>query len=62
MEFFINSLSSHIWIEVFSTISRDLDIIAKFQDSFHHFIDSGQVWALFIGLVLGYIFRSFTSY
>ncbi|MEM9138153.1 MAG: hypothetical protein AAGB01_12530 [Cyanobacteria bacterium P01_F01_bin.42] len=27
-----------------------------------NFIESGQVWALGIGFVLGYIFRSFTSY
>lgn len=27
-----------------------------------NFIESGQVWALGIGFVLGYIFRSLTSY
>ena len=37
------------------------DIIAKFQKSFRNFIESGQVWALGIGFVLGYMFRTFTS-
>lgn len=32
------------------------------QDAFNNFIESGQVWALGIGLILGYIIRSFTAY
>ncbi|MCM1984354.1 hypothetical protein [Lyngbya confervoides] len=30
--------------------------------AFNNFIESGQVWALGIGFVLGYIVRSFTAY
>lgn len=41
---------------------KDTDVIAQFQQSFKHFVESGQVWALVIGLVLGYLFRGFTSY
>ncbi len=37
------------------------DIIGKFQKSFRNFVESGQVWALGIGFVLGYLFRTFTS-
>lgn len=39
-----------------------IDVIAQMQDSFNHFIYSGQVWALAIGVVLGYLFRTFTAY
>lgn len=30
--------------------------------SFNRFVKSGQLWALLIGIVVGYVFRSFTSY
>lgn len=32
------------------------------QGAWDNFIQSGQVWALLIGFVVGYIFRSITSY
>ncbi|WP_013323162.1 hypothetical protein [Gloeothece verrucosa] len=41
---------------------KDTDVIAQFQQSFKHFVQSGQVWALLIGVVIGYLFRGFTSY
>ena len=40
----------------------DPDVLGKMQDAWTNFIDSGQVWALLIGLFIGYVFRSFTSY
>ena len=41
---------------------RDVDIIRDMKNAWDNFIDSGQVWALGIGLVLGYMLRSLTSY
>lgn len=35
---------------------------ADLQGAWDNFIQSGQVWALLIGFVVGYIFRSITSY
>lgn len=32
------------------------------QGAWNNFIQSGQVWALLIGIIVGYMFRSFTSY
>ena len=32
------------------------------QKAFNNFVKSGQVWALLIGIILGYLFRSLTSY
>ena len=31
-------------------------------DAWDNFIESGQVWALLIGIIIGYIFRSITAY
>lgn len=40
----------------------DADLVAEFQKSFKHFVDSGQVWAMLIGVIIGYVFRSFSTY
>jgi hypothetical protein len=50
--------------------SSGLTIAQTFQDnlfsnvgrSWDNFIRSGQVWALIIGFVIGYIFRGFSAY
>lgn len=34
----------------------------NFEGAFNNFVQSGQVWALIIGLILGYLIRSLTSY
>jgi hypothetical protein len=41
---------------------EDINILADIQKSFDKFVSSGQVWALIIGIVIGYMFRSLTSY
>lgn len=41
---------------------ENVDILGDIQKSFQHFIKSGQVWALAIGFVAGYMFRNFTAY
>ena len=38
---------------------QSVDIMADFQKAWTNFIKSGQVWALGIGLVLGWILHSF---
>lgn len=38
------------------------DLWANVQGAFKVFIESGQVWALIIGLVVGYLVRMFTTY
>ncbi|MEB3267939.1 MAG: hypothetical protein VKJ09_05300 [Leptolyngbya sp.] len=40
----------------------DQDILGDLGGAFKTFIDSGQVWALIIGIVIGYLFRSMTTY
>ncbi|MBD2528082.1 hypothetical protein H6G97_00340 [Nostoc flagelliforme FACHB-838] len=40
----------------------DPDLMGQVQKSWSHFIQTGQVWALLIGLVIGYMIRNLTSY
>ena len=40
----------------------DPNILGQMQKAFSHFVQSGQVWALLIGVVIGYLFRNLTSY
>ncbi|MEB3173999.1 MAG: hypothetical protein VKN60_02250 [Cyanobacteriota bacterium] len=38
---------------------QSIDIMADFQKAFKNFIESGQVWALGIGLVIGWVLHGF---
>lgn len=40
---------------------RDPDVLGTIQKTFDNFIKSGQVWALLIGLVIGYMVRGITA-
>lgn len=40
---------------------EDPDVLGQIQDAWYNFIDSGQVWALLIGMFFGYTFKGFTG-
>ena len=40
----------------------DQDVIGDLGNAFNTFVQSGQVWALLIGFILGYLLRSVTTY
>ncbi|MEH1922469.1 hypothetical protein [Nostoc sp.] len=40
----------------------DPNVLDQMQKAWSHFIQTGQVWALLIGLFIGYIIRNLTSY
>ena len=40
---------------------RDPDVLGDIQKSFDNFIKSGQVWALAIGVIVGYMLRGITA-
>ena len=46
-----------IWIAQFED-----NLGSSFQSAWDNFIQSGQVWTLIIGFIVGYVFRSITSY
>ncbi|MBW4617597.1 MAG: hypothetical protein KME21_31220 [Desmonostoc vinosum HA7617-LM4] len=41
---------------------HDPNVVGQIQKTWSHFVQTGQVWALLIGLVIGYIIRNLTSY
>ncbi|MEM9276879.1 MAG: hypothetical protein AAGA80_28670 [Cyanobacteria bacterium P01_F01_bin.143] len=49
-------------ITILAQTIEDVDVIAQMEDAWYNFIDSGQVWALLIGLFIGYSFKGLTSY
>ena len=40
----------------------DQDILGDMGDMWNNFVDSGQIWALLFGIVLGYMIRNLTAY
>lgn len=49
------------WTVVAQNFS-DVDLLGNVQTAFNHFIQSGQVWALLIGLIIGYMIRGLATY
>jgi hypothetical protein len=37
------------------------DLAGQVQDAWANFVETGQIWAMAIGLMFGYMFRTFTS-
>ncbi len=54
-------LHGHDWTVVAQTVT-DTDLMGTVQKAFNHFIKSGQGWAMLIGIIIGYMFRSLTTY
>ncbi len=40
----------------------EVDLGGDVQRAFNNFVKTGQIWAFLIGIILGYLFRTFTSY
>lgn len=40
----------------------DQDILADIASTWDNFVDSGQIWALLFGIVLGYMIRNLTAF
>lgn len=49
-------------VYIFAQIIEDPDIIGQITDAWNNFVESGQVWAMVIGLFLGYLFAGFTRF
>jgi hypothetical protein len=41
---------------------EDPDILGQIQNAWNNFVETGQIWAMLIGIFFGYMFRSFTSF
>ncbi len=67
MEIHSNLISPQVWQSILDSLTiaqnvTDPDILGQMQKAFNHFVQSGQVWALLIGLAIGYFIRNLTSY
>ncbi|BDI17338.1 hypothetical protein ANSO36C_31400 [Nostoc cf. commune SO-36] len=61
---FISQLFWHLPVNLTALAQTitDPNILGQIQKAWGHFIQTGQVWALLIGLVIGYMIRNLTSY
>ena len=41
---------------------NDPDLLGQVEKAWNNFVETGQIWALLIGLVIGYLIRNLTSY
>ncbi|KAF3888811.1 MULTISPECIES: hypothetical protein [Nostocales] len=67
MDIFTDSISHFVWWSsldwtVLAQTVTDPNILGQMQKAFTHFVQTGQAWALLIGLALGYMIRNLTSY
>ena len=60
LDFYHHSLSP--LATILAQVVEDPDVIGQMQDAWNNFIETGQVWALLIGIFFGYLFKSLTSY
>lgn len=62
---FINDRNSgqHLYLrQIVLAQQTDADLVADFKEAFNNFIESGQVWAFILGIIIGYLLRKFTTY
>ncbi len=58
----LGNLHEHINFLADISNVKDPDLLGQIQGAWNHFVKTGQIWALFIGVVLGYMFKTLTSY
>lgn len=59
-DFYHHSLSP--LVTILAQTFDDVDILADMEGAWNNFIETGQVWALLIGVFFGYLFKSLTNY
>ncbi|MEM7552830.1 MAG: hypothetical protein AAF378_01805 [Cyanobacteria bacterium P01_A01_bin.84] len=50
------------WTIILAQNVKDPDLLGQIQRAFTVFIQSGQAWALLIGVAIGYMLRNITSF
>ncbi|AVH62615.1 hypothetical protein CDG77_30420 [Nostoc sp. 'Peltigera membranacea cyanobiont' 213] len=61
---FISQLYWHLPVKLTALAQTitDPNVMDQMQKAWSHFIQTGQVWALLIGVIIGYMIRNLTSY
>lgn len=57
----LNHLFSIDW-SVLGQLQTDTNVGGNFGNAWNNFVKSGQIWALLIGIAVGYFLKSFTSF
>jgi hypothetical protein len=50
------------WLVLAQGDVKDPNVIGQMTSAWNNFVKTGQIWALLIGIAIGYIFRSMTSF
>lgn len=61
----LGGLHSHLsfnWLFLAQDVSNTPDILTSIGGAWDKFVKTGQIWALLIGIFIGYLFRSMTSF
>jgi hypothetical protein len=62
LDFHINFLVSDHTDYFLYGLVKETDVVGQMQGAWNQFVKSGQIWAMLIGLIIGYMFKSLTSY
>lgn len=57
----LNSHSSLDWLVLAQQVD-DPNVLGQMGNAWNNFVKTGQIWAMLIGLVIGYFFRGMTSF
>lgn len=60
MHFNITDLHSHVNMDLLAQQFKG-NVMGDIANGWNSFVKSGQIWALIIGVVVGYLFRSITN-
>ena len=58
----LNTQLSFDWLVLAQDVSNTPDILTSISSAWNNFVKTGQIWALLIGIVIGYLFRGMTSF
>ena len=53
---------SHHSLTILAQTFDDVDIIGDMEKAWEKFVETGQCWALLIGVFVGYAFKGLTNY
>ncbi len=59
--FNIVDIHTHIDMDLLAQQQFNQDVMGDFGKGWNNFVKSGQIWALIIGAIVGYMFRSITN-
>lgn len=57
----LNHLLSLDW-SVFAQLQTDTNVFTNVGKAWDNFVKTGQIWAMLIGIVIGYFIKAFTTF